>query len=175
MMSDEVLGSPPTELSRLVQLWAKIKCASTYRHYWLIRRLHARFKILHCKMVTYRRLALMHGFLHQIENKDGASFVGHVLMAISACLTNNLTIKLLLRAKQKRQTGLFSLSSNCCLANVNILAKRRVQRRTRRLLDKARQDRFVVEKHDQGALLVWRIAKKVCEWAKKTLWNLQMN
>ena len=95
----------------------------------------------------------MHGFLHQIENKDGASFAGHVLMAISACLSNNLTIGLLLRAKQKRQTGLFSLSSNCCFANVNILAKRRVQRRTR-LLDKVRQDRFVVEKHDQVALLV---------------------
>jgi len=32
MMSDEVLGSPPTELLRLVQLWGKIKCANTYEH-----------------------------------------------------------------------------------------------------------------------------------------------
>ena len=54
-----------------------------------------------------------------------------LLMAISARLTNNLTIGLLLWAKQKRPTGLFTLSSNCSLANVNILAKRRVQRRTR--------------------------------------------
>ena len=56
-------------------------------------------------MVTYRRLALMHGFLHQIENKDGASFAGHVLMAISACLTNNLTIGLLLWGKQKKMNS----------------------------------------------------------------------
>ena len=55
-----------------------------------------------------------------------------LLMAISASLTNNLTIGLLLWAKQKRRTGLFTLSSNCSLANVNIFVKRRVQRRTRR-------------------------------------------
>ena len=55
-----------------------------------------------------------------------------LLMAISASLTNNLTIGLLLWAKQKRRTGLFTLSSNCSLANVKIFAKRRVQRRTRR-------------------------------------------
>ena len=63
----------------------------------------------------------MHGFLHQIKNKGGASFAGHV-------------VGLLRWAKQKRRTGLFTLSSNCSLANVNILDKRRVQRRTRRSL-----------------------------------------
>ena len=55
-----------------------------------------------------------------------------LLMAISASLTNNLTIGLLLWVKQKRRTGLFALSSNCSLANVNIFVKRRVQRTTRR-------------------------------------------
>ena len=34
-----------------------------------------------------------------------------LLMAISASLTDNLTIGLLLWVKQKRQTGLFALSS----------------------------------------------------------------
>ena len=86
------------------------------------------------------------------------------LMALSASLTNSLTIGLLFWAKQKRWTGLFTQvhsSSNFSLANVNIFAKRRVQRRTRKSLDKARQDRFVVEKHDWGALLAWRMKKKV--------------
>jgi len=73
-------------------------------------------------------------------------------MALSASLTNSLTIGLLFWVKQKRRTGFFTLSSNCSLANVNIFAKRRVQR-MRRSLDKARQ---VVGKHDQGALLEWR-------------------
>ena len=44
-----------------------------------------------------------------------------LLMAISASFTNNLTIGLLLWTKQKRRTGLFTLSSNCSLANVNML------------------------------------------------------
>ena len=41
-----------------------------------------------------------------------------LLMATSASLTNNLTIGLLLWAKQKRRTGLFTLNSNRSLANV---------------------------------------------------------
>ena len=53
-------------------------------------------------------------------------------MAISATLTNNSTIGLLLWAKQKRRSRFLALSSNCGLPNINILAKRRFQRRTRR-------------------------------------------
>ena len=53
-------------------------------------------------------------------------------MAISATLTNNSTIGLLLWAKQKRRSRFLALSSNFGLPNINILAKRRFQRRTRR-------------------------------------------
>jgi len=52
-------------------------------------------------------------------------------MAISASLTNNLTIGLLFWAKQKKTSS-----------------EQSPKRKEKITLDKAKQDRFVVEKHD---------------------------
>ena len=54
-----------------------------------------------------------------------------LLMAISASLTNNLTIGLLFWAKQKKTSS-----------------EQSPKRKEKITLDKAKQDRFVVEKHD---------------------------
>ena len=56
-------------------------------------------------------------FSRQIKNKDAQAVSREMLlcllMAISAILTNNLTIRQLLWAKQERQSRFSALSSNC--------------------------------------------------------------
>ena len=86
--------------------------------------------LLHSHGKIDGRLSLMHVFFFFTPQTKmvqvSRDMLLCLLMAISASLTNNLTIGLFLWAKQKRQTGRFALSSNCSLANVNIFVKRRV-------------------------------------------------